>query len=225
MSTMKPLIAVALFLLGIASGPLQAQTARPLVQGREYDLIEPAQPTANPGKIEVIEFFSYACPHCYHFEPVVSKWLQKLPADVEFKRLPLSAGPAWSPTAKLFFALEAMGIEPRHHSDIFNAIHGDRSLNPNDESAISAWVAKRGVDTAKFKIAYGFTGPRLEQMQKTFAAYGVTGVPAIVVDGKYRIRNESINSYDDLMALTSAIIEKARAERLKSKPAGTKARK
>lgn len=214
----------ALFALGLTSGPLGAQPVRETVQGRDYDLIQPAQSTGSPDKVEVIEFFSYACPHCYHFEPVIGKWLQRLPADVQFKRFPLSAGPAWSPTAKLFFALDAMGIESRLHGDVFNAIHRDRSLNPNDESAISAWVAQRGVDAGKFNIAYGFSGPKLQQMQRTFSAYGVAGVPAIVVDGKYRVRNEAVKSYEDLMALTDALIEKSRAERPKPKSGG-KARK
>ena len=217
---LKHWLSVMLLACAAVAGVSQAQSERELVAGRDYDLVQPAQPTADSGKVEVIEFFSYACPHCFHFEPLIGKWLQKLPADVDFKRMPLSAGPAWNPTAKLFFALDAMGIESRLHGDIFNAIHGSKTLNPNDEAAISDWIAKRGVDAGKFNIAYGFSGPRLQQMQRTFAAYGVTGVPTIVVDGKYRIRNEAIKSYDDLLALTDAVIAKARAEHPKSKPTG-----
>ena len=186
-----------------------------LQQGREYDLINPPQMPSSPGKIEVIEFFSYGCPHCAHLEAVLNPWLKKLPADVAFRRIPLAGGPAWTPTAKLFYALDALGVEAKLHGDIFEAIHGDHSVVPADEASIAAWATRKGIEPAKFAAAYASFSvqSKVLQAQQTMVAHGVTGVPAIVVDGRYRIRNEAINSYADLMMLTDALIAKVRAER------------
>jgi thiol:disulfide interchange protein DsbA len=182
--------------------------------GREYDLIDPPQPTEVKGKIEVIEFFSYACPHCYHLEAPLSAWLKKLPADVSFRRIPLAGGPNWQPTAKLFYTLEAMGIEDKLHGDVFEAIHGDRSLAPNDEGAFAPWIARKGVDAAKFTSTYNSFAvqSRVLNAQQKLQAYGVSGVPAIVINGRYRLRNESVESYDDLVRLLDTMISKVRAE-------------
>ena len=186
-----------------------------LQQGREYDLINPPQMPSSPGKIEVIEFFSYACPHCAHLEPVLNPWLKKLPADVAFRRIPLAGGPQWQATAKLFYALDVLGGEAKLHGDIFEAIHTTHSMIGTDESSIATWAAKNGIDPAKFAAAYGSFSvqSKVLQAQQTMAAHGVTGVPAMVIDGRYRIRNEAISSYDDLLMLTDALIAKVRAER------------
>ena len=186
-----------------------------LQQGREYDLINPPQMPSSPGKVEVIEFFSYACPHCAHLEPVLIPWLKKLPADVAFRRIPLAGGPQWQATAKLFYALDVLGVEAKLHGDIFEAIHTTHSMIATDESSIATWAAKNGIDPAKFAAAYGSFSvqSKVLQSQQTMAAHGVTGVPAMVIDGRYRIRNEAINSYDDLMVLTDAMIARVRAER------------
>ncbi len=185
-----------------------------LQQGREYDLINPAQPTSTPGKIEVIEFFSYGCPHCAHLEPMLSAWLKKLPADVSFRRIPLAGGPQWMATAKLFYTLDAMGLESKLHGDIFEAIHGDHSVVPADEASIAAWAARKGIDPAKFAATYASFSVQSKVLQasQTMNAHGVTGVPAMVIDGRFRVRNEAINSYDDLMMLTEAVVTKVRAE-------------
>ena len=186
-----------------------------LQQGREYDLINPPQMPSSPGKIEVIEFFSYGCPHCAHLEPVLSAWLKKLPADVSFRRIPLAGGPQWQATAKLFYTLDALGVEARLHGDIFTAIHGDHSVVPADEASIAAWAAKKGIDPAKFAATYASFSvqSKVLQAQQTMSAHGVTGVPAMVIDGRYRVRNEAITSYDDLMVLTDAVVTKVRTER------------
>jgi protein dithiol oxidoreductase (disulfide-forming) len=188
-----------------------------LQQGREYDLVNPPQMTSSPGKIEVIEFFSYACPHCAHLEPALSAWLKKLPADVAFRRIPLTGGPAWIPTAKLFYALDAMGMEDHLHSSVFDAIHGSHSVVPTDESSIAAWATKNGIEATKFSGAYGSFSvqSKVLQAQQNLSAYGVSGVPAMIVDGRFRVRNEAIANYDDLLAFTDALIARVRSERAK----------
>lgn len=210
------LFAPLILAFSVTFGPtFAAAGAVDLQQGREYDLISPAQPTSSPGKIEVIEFFSYGCPHCAHLEPALNAWLKKLPADVAFRRVPLAGGPAWLPTAKLFYTLDALGVETRLHGEVFKAIHDDRSLVSTDESAIAAWTAKNGVDSAKFAATYASFSVqgKVLQAQQIMTAHRVSGVPAISIDGRYRVRNEAIKSYDDLMALTDAMVAKVRAER------------
>lgn len=183
-------------------------------QGREYELIDPPQPTEVKGKVEVIEFFSYACPHCYHLEPPLSAWLKNLPADVSFRRIPLAGGPNWQPSAKLFYTLDAMGLDARLHADIFNAIHRDRALPPNSEGAFANWMASKGIDQGKFTSTYNSFAVQSKVLaaQQKLRAYGVSGVPAIVVNGRYRLRNESTENYDDLVKLIDAMVAKARAE-------------
>ena len=216
MRIVKSLLVIFLFAFAAVAGAVDLQ------EGREYTLIDPPQPVDVKGKIEVIEFFSYACPHCYHLEPVIGSWLKKLPADVAFHRVPLAGGPAWQPTAKLFYALDAMGVEPRLHADVFGAIHGDHSMVPSDEKSIATWVAGKGIDADKFASIYGSFAvqTRVQQAQQNIQSHRVSGVPAMVIDGRYLIRNDAIKNYEDLMTLTDAVIAKARADR-GGKRAGT----
>ena len=141
-SLLATLLAIIGFLGVVAAVPL-AQAAAPLQKDVHYQLINPAQPTEAAGKIDVIEFFSYGCSHCYQFEPSINAWTKKLPKDVNFYRVPLAGG-SWAPAAKLFYTLDAMGVEEKMHRDVFAAIHADRSLNPSDDAAIIAWVGKKG---------------------------------------------------------------------------------
>lgn len=121
--------------------PLWAQTA-----GQEFILLNPAQPTESAGKIEVLEFFSYGCPHCADFNPLLSLWADKLPADVVLKKVPVSFGrAAWGNAAKLYYALQTTGDLQRLENKVFQAIHKDRT-NLFEEKSIKSWVAANGVN-------------------------------------------------------------------------------
>ncbi|MFY9329297.1 MAG: thiol:disulfide interchange protein DsbA/DsbL [Georgfuchsia sp.] len=194
---------------------LAAANATSLQKGQHYDLISPPQPTdAAPGKIEVLEFFSYGCPHCYHLEPFINPWVKKLPKDVSFSHVPLADGQA-EPAAKLFYSLQTMGVEDKMRGDVFASIHRDRKLNINDEAAIKAWVAKKGLDAKKFNDMYNSFGilTKAQHAQKLAASHKISGVPTIVVDGRYIVLKDTIQSYDDLLALTDQIIDMARASK------------
>jgi thiol:disulfide interchange protein DsbA len=216
MRTLKLLFALvcALGALVPAVGFAQA----PLQKGYHYELIDPAQPTDTGGKIEVIEFFSYGCPHCYHLEPSINPWVKQLPKDVGFYRVPLSGG-QWAATAKLFYTLDAMGVEDKLHSDVFAAIHGgDKSISSiSDEAAIAAWAAKKGLDAKKFGDTYKSFAIQSKVMRAAQLAgsHHVSGVPAIVVDGRYLVLSNSISSYDELLTLAGQVIEMARADHKK----------
>jgi thiol:disulfide interchange protein DsbA len=199
----------------VCSAGLSAWAADAPVEGQDYQLLNPPQPTSMPGKIVVTEFFSYQCPHCYQFFPVVTSWANKLPKDVLFERVPVSLGRSnWVPIEQAFYALQAMDKLEQLDRLIFNAINV-QSVQLFDEASITAFVAKQGIDPAQFKAAYDSFGvkssvARAEQQMRT---HRVQGTPTLVVDGKYVILNEGTKGFEDLLARTDRVIAKARADR------------
>ena len=205
------LAAVALAALSLIA-PAHAQ--QQLVVGRDYVEISPAQPTDNPAKIEVIEFMSYACPHCSDFNPYVIKWSAKLPADVDFKRVPVSFNPYYKLMAQLFYTLEAIGELQRLDESVFNAIHV-KGLRLVDEKSIQEWAVAQGIDAKKFSDAYRSFGVSSKVNRANQLAQGakIRGVPAIAVDGKYLVVGQDVKSHEEMLALADKVIAKARAER------------
>ena len=197
-------LTVGLFVITV---PAQAQ----LVAGRDYTAIEPAQPTDDPSRIEIVEFFSYACPHCNDLNPVIHQWAAKLPSDVVFKRVPVSFNPFYELMAKLFYSLETTGDLARLDAPLFNAIHV-KGLKLINEKSITEWVTAQGVDALKFGDAWrsfnvNSKTKRADQMARNFR---IQGVPAIAVDGRYLVGGKSLQ---ELLVLTDKVIEKRRAER------------
>ncbi len=202
-------ITVALFAVAL---PVAAQTA-----GRDYAPIEPAQATDNPAKIEVIEFFSYGCPHCSEFHPTVSKWSAKLPSDVVFKRVPITFGRAqWANLSKLYYALEATGDLAKLDGAVFHALH-EKGLKLYDDKSIAEWVTAQGIDGKKFMDAYNSFGVISKVKRGDQLAQGskIQGVPAIAVDGKYLVLNEGVSNNEALVARADTVISKARNDRSK----------
>ena len=184
-----------------------------LVVGRDYVPIVPAQASDNPAKLEVIEFFSYGCPHCSEFHPTVSKWSASLPGDVVFKRVPISfARPQWASLARLYYALEATGDLARLDAAVFEALHKTGSKLYDDKSIID-WVSAQGVDAKKFSDAYNSFGvvSKARRGDQMAQAYKIQSVPALAVDGKYLMTGGK--GFPELIALTDQVIAKARGER------------
>ncbi|MFZ1444236.1 MAG: thiol:disulfide interchange protein DsbA/DsbL [Candidatus Dechloromonas phosphoritropha] len=187
--------------------PALAQTA-----GKDYTPVSPAQPTDDPAKIEVLEFFSYGCPHCSDFHPQISTWAAKLPGDVVFKRVPITFGrAAWANLARIYYSLEATGDLARLDGEVFKAIHNDR-LNLFEEKSIIEWVAKKGVDQKKFTEAFNSFGvmSKVKRGDQLAQAYKIQGVPAVAVDGKYLVGGSGFN---EVLATTDKLIAKARGEK------------
>lgn len=199
-----------IFALGAAltvAMPSSAQTA-----GKDYTLISPAQPTEDAGKIEVLEFFSYGCPHCADFNPLVTAWAAKLPGDVVFRKVPITFGrAAWANIARLYYALKVTGDLDRLESDVFKAIHNDR-INLFDEKSLLEWVAKKGVDQKKFAEAFNSFGvmSQVKRGDQMAQAYKIQGVPALAVDGKYLVGGKDFN---EQLAIADKLIAKARSEK------------
>lgn len=172
--------------LSMSDALAQATPKRP-EPGVDYLVLEKRAPVEAPaGKIEVVEFFWYNCPHCNAFEPALDAWIKRLPKDVAIRRVPVSFRDDFVPQQRLFYAIEAMGLTEKLHNKIFTAIHGEKQqLNKSD--AIADWVAKQGVDKAKFLEQYNsFTvstkATRATQLQNT---YKVEGVPALGIAGRF----------------------------------------
>lgn len=204
------LAAVALALLSLAS-PAQAQ----LALGKDYVVVDPALPTDNPSKIEVIEFFSYGCPHCNDLYPFVKSWAAKLPTDVAFKHVPVGFGrPQWVNLAKLYYALEVTGDAARLDGAVFHAVH-EEGLNLSTNQNIGEWAVGKGVDAKKFNDAFTSFGvdSKAKRADQLAASAKITGVPAFFIDGRYLVVGQGIKSHDDLMALVNKVIDKARSER------------
>ncbi|HRE16507.1 MAG TPA: thiol:disulfide interchange protein DsbA/DsbL [Rhodocyclaceae bacterium] len=202
----RQLLAAAGFALALPTLSL-AQTA-----GKDYVVVEPPQATDSPGKIEVLEFFSYGCPHCNDLHPVISAWAAKLPADVQFRRAPVSFGrAAWANLSRLYYTLEASGDLGKLDNAVFQALHAER-VNLFEESAIVAWIEKKGGDSKRFADTFSSFGimskaKRADQMATT---YRIPGVPTLIIDGKYLISGKE---HKEMLAIADQLIAKIRAER------------
>jgi thiol:disulfide interchange protein DsbA len=182
-----------------------------VLPNRDYLVLDPAQPTDSPGKIEVIEFFSYGCPHCNEFYPLVSAWAAKLPKDVVFKRVPAAFGrPAWANLAKTYYALQHTGDLTRLDGALFHAIH-EEHLPLWDEQHIAEWVGKQGVNAQAFSRDFESMGvdTQLTHADQMIEAYKVEGIPTMAVDGRFVVIG---SSFEDMLANTDQVIAKVRAE-------------
>jgi thiol:disulfide interchange protein DsbA len=210
-------LAVLLALLATGSSAAQQQP----VVGRDYKLINPPQPTDSGKKIEVLEFFWYGCIHCYHLEPPLKAWLKRKPADVEFRYVPAVFDSSWLPLTRTFYALEAMGIVTNYHEDIFNAIHrdGHRAL-VTDPRAMADWLGGKGVDKQKFLDTYNSlaVNGRAQRSADITNRYGVSGTPALVVNGKYltgpsmTVNPDNSVNYERFFQALDQLIAQARKE-------------
>ncbi len=186
----------------------------------DFGLVSPPQPTESNGKIEVIEFFWYGCPHCYHLEPMVNAWLKNKPDDVVFKRVPAYPAESWGVLARVFYTVQAMGLLPQLHEKIFAAIHKD-GVNLQNKKILEQWLAKNGVDPKKYEaVEKSFTVQSDMQRAKQMTInYKVDSVPRLVVNGKYYTSGELAGSPERMFPVVDELIAKVRAENGKKAPA------
>lgn len=194
-----------------------------LVEGRDWAALSPAQPGDSPGRIEVLEFFSYACGHCRDLHPLITAWEKRLPRDVAFRQAPVTFGrAAWANLARMHFALEAGGQLAGLQHAMFEAIHKHK-VNLYTEKTSLDWLAKQGLDTGRFSETFRSFAveTRLARAEQLARAYRVDAVPTLAVDGRYVVLNQAARGLPDLLSITDALIVKARSTR-KGKPGGAR---
>ncbi|HUP96421.1 MAG TPA: thiol:disulfide interchange protein DsbA/DsbL [Usitatibacter sp.] len=179
-----------------------------------YATLNPVQPTEAPGKIEVIEFFWYGCPHCYSLEPSVNGFLKNVPKDVVFRRIPAVPSDAWGEAAKIFYTLEALGQLDKLHGKVFDAMHQER-LNLNNKKIREEWLAKNGVDVAKYnEMEKSFSvATKLAKAKQLTYAYKVDSVPRLVVNGKYYTGPETAGGTQNMFPVVEQLLTMARKEK------------
>lgn len=207
---MNPHRRTLLLALGLAPLSGLAQQRR-LVSGVDYTELKPGQPVDAQGKIEVLEFFWYGCPHCYSLQPLMEKWIPRLPADVEFRRVPAVLSETWAREAGVFYALEALGMLEKLHRPFFDAIHRDRLIT-RDAAALDQWLEKNGVNVKKYDQALKSFGvqSKLRRAIQQSAAYRIDGTPALAVHGRYTISAQQARTQDGMLAIADNLIGVAR---------------
>jgi len=196
--------------LGIAAlGAPLAIRAQQLRPGTDYVVLKPELPVEAQGKVEVLEFFWYGCPHCYGLEPLLETWIQKLPADVQFKRVPAVFSERWAKDAAIFYALEASGNLERLHRPLFDAIHRD-ALKTDNGQAVGQWLSKNGVDTKKFdEVGRSFSvQSKVRRAAQLSTAYRIEGTPAMAVHGRYTVGTD--RGHNAMLATVDYLIEQVR---------------
>lgn len=190
---------------------LSAQ-AETIEAGKQYVELNSPVPVSQPGKIEVVELFWYGCPHCYQFEPTLNPWIAQLPEDVHFVRIPAMFGGVWNVHGQLFITLESMGVENKVHAAVFDAIHkeGKKLATPEE---MADFLATQGIDKAKFLSTFNSFAVKgqMERAKKLAVAYQITGVPVLIVNGKYRFDVHSAGGPDQALDVANQLIAKERA--------------
>ena len=195
--------------------PVARAQAKPPQAGVDFLIVEkPAAVEAPAGKIEIVEFFWYSCPHCSVFEPTFDAWAKRVPKDVVVRRVPVAFQDSFVPQQRLFYALEAMGLLETLHKKVFAAIHAEKQ-NLAKADAIADWVAKQGVDKAKFleqfnSFSVSTKATRGTQLQN---AYRVEGVPALGVAGRYYTDGTLAKSMDRALVVVEFLAAQVRSGR------------
>jgi len=203
---LRSLLSALFLLLGAASSIAQTQEL-------SYAPVQPQQPTmAQPGKIEVLEFFWYGCPHCYSMEPHVEKWLQTKPADVEFIRVPGVLNKLWMTHARAYYTAQKLGVLDKIHRPLFDALHKDHRKIFSEEELRDFFVEK-GVKAEDFTRTFNSNDVEIRVKQAYVLAqnYRLTGVPAFVVDGKYFTSGQLAGTYENIITTINSLIEMERA--------------
>ncbi len=198
-----------------AAFALLALSGLAAAQGKfAYTELKPVQPTEAAGKVEVLEFFWYGCPHCYNLEPVLETWLKKKPADVQFRRVPAVFNERWAHDAAIFYTFEALGILDKIHKPFFDAIHRDR-LRSDDQQSMVQWLQKNGVDSNRFFDTMKSFGvqSKLRRATQLTLAYPQEGTPAMAVQGRYTVSAEQGRSREGMIETVDYLVDIARKQK------------
>ncbi|MEM7253197.1 MAG: thiol:disulfide interchange protein DsbA/DsbL [Pseudomonadota bacterium] len=177
------------------------------IEGK-YEKISAPQATTDPDKVEVVEVFWYGCPHCNAFQPHLHPWVDQLADDVAFVRMPAIFRDSWEPHARAYYSANALNALDQTHTQIFDAIHRKgRALT--SKKSIRAFFAEQGVAEDEFEKYYDSFGvdSEIRRSKVMVARYGIRGVPAVIVNGKYRVSASMAGGYGNMLKVVDALIE------------------
>ncbi|ORU89997.1 MAG: disulfide bond formation protein DsbA [Cycloclasticus sp. symbiont of Poecilosclerida sp. M] len=183
-------------------------------EGIDYKAIHPAQSTDDPSRVEVVEVFWYGCPHCYRFEPVLGPWVKALPKDVDFKRRPAVFRPVWELHARAYFTASILDEVENTHASFFHKMHVEnKTLNTLDK--LTTFYASKGIDKDLFKKTFNsfVVNTKVARAKSVIGKYGITGVPSVVVEGKYLVTGGMAGSHENMLSIIDFLIAKERAKK------------
>jgi thiol:disulfide interchange protein DsbA len=191
-----------------------AQAQETFQAGKDYAVLDYPLPAEDNAKIQVTEVFWYGCPHCYHFKPMIEAWEKKLPKDVNFSLMPAPFGGVWNTDAQAFYTAKALGVLDKVHDDLFDALARDhRPIK--DEASFAKFFAHYGVKPEDFRKAWGSFGvhAKIQQATSVVRTAQISGVPTVLVDGKYKVDAEMAGSQENMLKVINYLIEKTREAR------------
>ena len=202
---------LSIALLSIISASAMAQNS--FVVGKDFQLVTPAVNTSQPDKVVVTEMFWYGCPHCFRFEPYVERWSANLPENVVFEQVPSALNPSWVEHARAYYSFQLMGALDKIHRQFFDALHLKRQRLTNVDS-IAGFVAEQGLDEKLFREYY-YSFPVETQVRKNIGKekrYGHSGVPAVIVNGKYLVSGSLAGSNERMIEIIDFLVARELAQ-------------
>ncbi|QJD59779.1 thiol:disulfide interchange protein DsbA/DsbL [Pseudomonas sp. gcc21] len=209
---MRAMLSVGLiWLLGCFAMAATAQEATRYQEGKHYVKLPSPAPVEEPDKIEVAELFWYGCGHCFSFEPIIGEWKKDLPEDVHFRPVPAFFGGAWDTHGQLYYTLDSLDKLDETHTAVFQAMHNQKNRLADQEAMIK-FLEPYGITGEEFTKAWSSFGVRakIEQAKRLAKAYRASGVPTLIVNGKYRIEGGMAGSFEDMLKVADYLVEQER---------------
>lgn len=202
------LVLVCLMMFPVSLFPTMAQAEEQWEAGKHYIVLPQPVRTRDASKVEVVELFWYGCPHCYSFNPLIHAWERSAPDYVDFWLSPATFSEVWKTHAKAFYTAEFLGVLEKTHDDLFDAIVRDRK-KLDDEDSLAKFYAGYGVDEAEFKKTFNSfaVNAKLQQADARVRGYRLTGVPGVVVNGKYLVSASTAGGQDKILKVVNYLVE------------------
>ncbi len=198
-------LAMLVFVMPVSAAPKEDM---------QYETLGNPQPTQAADKIEVVELFWYGCPHCFQLEPVVAKWLETKPADVDFIRIPAVLGPSWELLARGYYTAELLGVLDKIHNPLFEYIHVQRK-RITSVGQLKDFFKKAGISEKDFEATFGSFAviTKTNRAKQAHIRYGISGVPAVIVNGKYRTTANLAGGNQKLITVVDELIQQERSNK------------
>ena len=207
---------LSLSCLGFALLLPTAQAQAP--SGNPYVNVNPPQPSDTTGKIEILEFFSYGCPHCKVMEPMIQNWAKTLPEDVTLVRVPVAFNTGMEALQRMYYTLDVLGRVDDLHGAYFAALH-DQKQPIYDLKSMANWAAEQGIDRKEFESIFTSFGTdaKVKRAKELTKTYGIEGTPSLAVGGRYVTSPTHTNSYEGTIAQAAQLLEQVRSSQSPAK--------